>query len=178
MPLVLGDPFVPSVAGEQLRLLLARWTAVKKPDDRVSLLFEAPHPAAQFLGPLLQASSNFLGKHLGRLACVTGVHGNAPSDEFHRPNGLLGVGTRQPDFPQEHFAREDGRIDTEALSGFGVAAGAVEFYNPGRAIGGRACPRTVQFVKDTVGTVFYDDKAQPGGSGVFLRTPIRTLNGR
>ena len=59
-------------------------------------------------------------------------------------------------------------------------AGAVEFYAPGRAIGGRACPRTVQLDKDTIGTVFYDDdKTQPGGSGVFfLRTPIKALAGR
>jgi hypothetical protein len=59
-------------------------------------------------------------------------------------------------------------------------AGAVEFYNPGRAIGGRACPRTVQLDRDTVGTVYYDDdKSQPGGSGVFfLRTPIKALAGK
>jgi hypothetical protein len=55
-----------------------------------------------------------------------------------------------------------------------------EFYAPGRAIGGRACPRTVQLDKDTIGTVFYDDdKNQPGGSGVFfLRTPIKALAGK
>jgi hypothetical protein len=54
------------------------------------------------------------------------------------------------------------------------------FYAPGRAIGGRACPRTVQPDKDTIGTVFYDDdKTQPGGSGVFfLRTPIKSLAGK
>ncbi len=58
--------------------------------------------------------------------------------------------------------------------------GAVEFYNPGRPIGGRACPRTVQLDKDTIGTVFYDDdKNQPGGSGVFfLRTPVKALAGK
>ncbi|MBA4191910.1 MAG: hypothetical protein C0467_28355 [Planctomycetaceae bacterium] len=55
--------------------------------------------------------------------------------------------------------------------------GTVEFYNPARPIGGRACPRTVQLDKDTIGTVFYDtDAKQPGGSGVFfLRTPISRL---
>jgi hypothetical protein len=59
-------------------------------------------------------------------------------------------------------------------------AGAVEFYSPGRPIGGRACPRTVQLDRDTIGTVFYDDdKNQPGGSGVFfLRTPIKALAGK
>jgi hypothetical protein len=59
-------------------------------------------------------------------------------------------------------------------------ANAVEFYNPGRSIGGRACPRTVQLDKDTIGTVFYDDdKNQPGGSGVFfLRTSINALAGK
>jgi hypothetical protein len=58
-------------------------------------------------------------------------------------------------------------------------ANAVEFYNPGRPIGGRACPRTVQLDGDTIGTVFYDDKSQPGGSGVFfLRTPIKALGGK
>lgn len=57
---------------------------------------------------------------------------------------------------------------------------ALEFYNPGRPIGGRACPRTVQLDKDNVGTVFYDtDAKQPGGSGVFfLRTPISKLAGK
>ncbi len=53
----------------------------------------------------------------------------------------------------------------------------VDFYNPGRPIGGRACPRTVQMDDDTLGTVFYDtDGKQPGGSGVFFRrTPIARL---
>lgn len=47
----------------------------------------------------------------------------------------------------------------------------IEFYNPGRPIGGRACPRTVEIDKDTLGTIFYDtDTKQPGGSGVFFRT--------
>lgn len=47
----------------------------------------------------------------------------------------------------------------------------VEFYNPGRAIGGRACPRTVEIDATTLGTIFYDiDTKQPGGSGVFFRT--------
>lgn len=52
-----------------------------------------------------------------------------------------------------------------------------EFYNPGRPIGGRACPKTVQLDKETLGTVFYDvDEKQPGGSGVFfLRTPLKNL---
>ena len=47
----------------------------------------------------------------------------------------------------------------------------VEFYNPGRAIGGRACPRTVEINDQTLGTIYYDtDENQPGGSGVFFRT--------
>jgi hypothetical protein len=47
----------------------------------------------------------------------------------------------------------------------------VEFYNPGRPIGGRACPRTVELDGQTLGTIFYDtDEMQPGGSGVFFRT--------
>jgi hypothetical protein len=50
----------------------------------------------------------------------------------------------------------------------------VDFHNPGRPIGGRACPRAVQVDDATVGIVFYDiDKAQPGGPGVFfLRLPL------
>lgn len=53
----------------------------------------------------------------------------------------------------------------------------VELYNPARAIGGRACPRTVELDDHTLGTVFYDtDEKQPGGSGVFFRTmPSATL---
>jgi hypothetical protein len=51
----------------------------------------------------------------------------------------------------------------------------VEFHDPGRAIGGRACPRTVALDERTLGTVFYDtDSQQPGGSGVFFRTTILT----
>lgn len=47
----------------------------------------------------------------------------------------------------------------------------VVFYNPGRPIGGRACPRSVEIDDDTLGTIFYDtDPKQPGGSGVFFRT--------
>jgi hypothetical protein len=47
----------------------------------------------------------------------------------------------------------------------------VEFYNPGRPIGGRACPRTVEIDDETLGTIYYDtDEKQPGGSGVFFRT--------
>jgi hypothetical protein len=50
----------------------------------------------------------------------------------------------------------------------------VEFYNPGRPIGGRACPRAVQLDDHTVGIVFYDiDANQPGGAGLFfLRLPL------
>ena len=47
----------------------------------------------------------------------------------------------------------------------------VEFYNPGRPVGGRACPRSVEIDGRTLGTIFYDtDARQPGGSGVFFRT--------
>ncbi|MBM4068253.1 MAG: hypothetical protein FJ271_04835 [Planctomycetes bacterium] len=55
----------------------------------------------------------------------------------------------------------------------------VEFYNPGRAIGGRACPRSVEVDDRTLGTIFYDvDVKQPGGAGVFFRSlPISRLAG-
>lgn len=53
----------------------------------------------------------------------------------------------------------------------------VEFYNPGRAIGGRACPRSVEIDDQTLGTIFYDtDAKQAGGAGVFFRTmPLARL---
>lgn len=52
-----------------------------------------------------------------------------------------------------------------------------EFHNPGRAIGGRACPRTVQLDGKTIGVVFYDiSKDQEGGPGLFfLRIEIADL---
>ena len=55
--------------------------------------------------------------------------------------------------------------------------GVFEYYNPGRAINGRACPRTVQLDDKTIGVVFYDiDEAQEGGPGLFfLRIPIANL---
>jgi hypothetical protein len=51
---------------------------------------------------------------------------------------------------------------------------ALAYYNPGRPIGGRACPRTIELDAKTLGTVLYDiDAKQPGGAGVFfLRTPL------
>lgn len=52
-----------------------------------------------------------------------------------------------------------------------------EYYNPGRPIGGRACPRTVQLDSDNIGVIFYDvDEKQAGGPGVFfLRIPLSKL---
>lgn len=44
------------------------------------------------------------------------------------------------------------------------------FITACRAIGGRACPRTVEIDGQTLGTIFYDtDAQQSGGSGVFFR---------
>jgi hypothetical protein len=52
-----------------------------------------------------------------------------------------------------------------------------EYYNPGRPIGGRACPRTVELDDKTIGVVFYDvDAKQPEGRGLFfLRIPLAKL---
>ncbi|MBI3822277.1 MAG: exo-alpha-sialidase [Planctomycetes bacterium] len=41
------------------------------------------------------------------------------------------------------------------------------YYNPGRPIGGRACPRTIELDAKTLGTVFYD-----GSEVFFLQTPL------
>lgn len=51
---------------------------------------------------------------------------------------------------------------------------SLEYYNPGRMIGGRACPRTVEVDAKTIGTAYFDvDAQQPGGAGVFfLRTSV------
>jgi len=47
----------------------------------------------------------------------------------------------------------------------------VDFYDPGRAIGGRSCARSVELKDNTLATLFYDtDANQPGGSGVFFRS--------
>jgi len=56
--------------------------------------------------------------------------------------------------------------------------GVFEYHNPGRAIVGRACPRTVQLDDETIGVVFYDiSKEQEGGPGLFfLRIPTARLN--
>jgi len=54
-----------------------------------------------------------------------------------------------------------------------------EFHNPGRPIGGRACPRTVELDAKNIGVAFYDvDKDQPGGPAVFfLPIPLAKLDG-
>ena len=60
----------------------------------------------------------------------------------------------------------------------GLTWGSVfEYYNPGRPIQGRACPRTVQLDEQTIGVVFYDiDKTQEGGPGLFfLRIPLALM---
>ena len=53
---------------------------------------------------------------------------------------------------------------------------AVELYNPGRRIGGRGWPRTVQIDADTLGTLFYDlSTEQSGGPGIYVvRTRLDT----
>lgn len=50
----------------------------------------------------------------------------------------------------------------------------VDFLEPGREIGGRACPRAVQVDPETVGIVYYDAASdQQGGPGLFfLRMPL------
>lgn len=52
-----------------------------------------------------------------------------------------------------------------------------EYHNPGRPIGGRACPKTVELDSETIGVVFYDvSKEQEGGPGLFfLRIPLSKL---
>ncbi|QDU27290.1 Sialidase [Anatilimnocola aggregata] len=52
-----------------------------------------------------------------------------------------------------------------------------EYYNPGRAIGGRACPRTVELNDETIGVVFYDvDAKEKEGRGLFFLTiPLAKL---
>ncbi len=53
-----------------------------------------------------------------------------------------------------------------------------EYYNPGRAIGGRACPRTVQLDPEHIGVIFYDvDPKQDGGPALFfLKIAIADLD--
>lgn len=64
------------------------------------------------------------------------------------------------------ISRDDGQTWDETF----------EYYNPGRAINGRACPRTVQLDDKTLGVVFYDmDAKQTGGPGLFfLRIPLES----
>jgi hypothetical protein len=52
-----------------------------------------------------------------------------------------------------------------------------EYYRPHRAIGGRACPRTIELDNQTIGVVFYDiDHNQDGGPGLFfLQIPLAKL---
>lgn len=52
-----------------------------------------------------------------------------------------------------------------------------EYYNPGRAINGRACPRTIELDAAHIGVVFYDlGDSQPERSGLlFLKIPIVNL---
>ncbi len=67
-------------------------------------------------------------------------------------------------------SRDDGRSWNERFV----------YYNPGRAIGGRACPRTVQLDSRNIGVVFYDiNPKQEGGPGLFfLRIPLARLTAR
>ncbi|MBS0204531.1 MAG: exo-alpha-sialidase [Planctomycetes bacterium] len=52
-----------------------------------------------------------------------------------------------------------------------------EYYNPGRPINGRACPRTIEIDNKHIGVVFYDiDAQQPGGPGLFfLKIPLASM---
>lgn len=119
-----------------------------------------------------------------------GLHSSDNGKTWVRPDPFPAVGTNGWRF--EMFGLDNGWIVTTGVEGPGVGGNrwfflvsrddgktwafenAVELYNPGRAIGGRACPRTVQLDKDTLGTVLYDvDAKQPGGPGVFfILTPL------
>jgi hypothetical protein len=65
------------------------------------------------------------------------------------------------------FSRDDGLTWNDTF----------EYYNPGRPIGGRACPRTIQLDDRTIGVIFYDvDPKQDGGPALFfLRIPLARL---
>lgn len=65
------------------------------------------------------------------------------------------------------LSRDDGLTWTERF----------EYHAPGRAIGGRACPRTVRLDAETIGVVYYDiSEEQPGGPGLFFaRIPLALL---
>lgn len=65
------------------------------------------------------------------------------------------------------ISRDDGLTWTDTF----------EYHNPGRAIVGRACPRTVEIDARTVGVVYYDvSEQQEGGPGLFfLRIPMSKL---
>ncbi len=56
---------------------------------------------------------------------------------------------------------------------------AWEIYNPGRRIGGRGWPRSLQIDADTLGTIYYDlSREQRGGPGVFIvKTPLAQFGG-
>jgi hypothetical protein len=84
---------------------------------------------------------------------------------------LLASGILGPGFGGERIRYRISRDDGQTWEDH------YEYYNPGRAIGGRACPRTVQLDKDTIGVVFYDiDAKQPGGPALyFLRIPLKML---
>lgn len=61
-------------------------------------------------------------------------------------------------------SRDDGQTWSETY----------EYYAPGRPIGGRACPRTVQLDEHSIGVVFYDvERKQEGGPALyFLKIPL------
>lgn len=52
-----------------------------------------------------------------------------------------------------------------------------EYYNPGRPIGGRACPRTIQLDAESIGVVYYDvSEGQTDGPGLFfLKISLKKL---
>jgi hypothetical protein len=100
-----------------------------------------------------------IGKNGWRYEMMVHSSGLLVASEIHGP----GIGG---DFIRFVVSKDDGKSwDFK---------NALEYYNPGRPIGGRACPRTVELDAKTLGTVFYDvDAKQAGGAGVFfLRTPL------
>ncbi len=100
--------------------------------------------------------------------------GGAKTSSHQRFDGPKSTNTSEtlgPGFGGERIryviSRDDGKTWNEHF----------EYYNPGRAINGRTCPRTVQLNAETIGVVFYNvDVSQEGGPGsFFLAIPLAEL---
>ena len=173
---VIRHPFIELSKNEWLLTLMDR-TVVYNPVSKMEKPFGDGRKHG--LVPIVKTMA-------GTLISGTGLRSTDGGKQWSEIKNFPDISTQG--WRHEMLALEDGLVMVSQIPGPGIGGDRIqfvfsqddgktwntkqpfEFYNPQRAIGGRACPRTVLLKSGSLGTIFYDtDPKQVDGSGVFYR---------